>query len=388
MNSPRVAQLVFLVALLIAVGCNGRSYQVASPVIGPVPPREVAAQSPTDKPKPGKPTLTQQASITQVGHAEQQPLGMTDVIAEVNGEPILAHEVLDKYQRQFAAAKQQGIPNADLRKYQMKYIKDDLPKIIQETLMVDAMKTTMKPEQLKSVEAQLDKFFEVQVQRLMVSSGAKSPTELEGGLQSQGMSLVTMRKSFGDQQLVGQYLRSKMGAEPTASREEMLARYDADIDTFTEASEVKWQQIDVSYQVHNGQDEAEAAAQKLLKQIRSGALTFDDAAHDKSDSLLAKSGGHADWTNPESLADADVKLALTTLDVNEISDVIRTAEGCCRIVKVTGRHETRVIPFNEVQKELHDRIVKDKKSAVEVEVLKKLKETAVIHSILDEEDAG
>ena len=55
---------------------------------------------------------------------------------------------------------------------------------------------------------------------------------------------------------------------------------------------------------------------------------------------------------------------------------------------VTGRHEARVIPFNEVQKELHDRIVKDKKEAIGKVVLEELKAEAVIHTILDEADAG
>ena len=390
MNSPRVAILICLAALLSTAGCNGRSYQVSSPVIGPVPPRESVAKvdrkGATAKTKSKKSNLTQTASVEQVSLEEKQPLSMTDVIAEVNGEPILAHEVLDRYAPQFAIAKEKGAPPKDIRKFQLMKIKEDLPGVIDQTLMVDAVKTNMKPEQLKGIEAQLDKFFEAEVQRLMVSQRCGSPTELEALMQSQGMSLVTARKNFGDKQLAGQFLRQKMGAEPTASREEMRERYELDIDTFTENPEVKWQQFEQSYAAHNGVEGAEAAAQKLLQQIRSGEITFDDAAHDHSDSPLASSGGHSDWTNPESLADEDVKSALTTLDVNEVSDVIPT-KSACLVVMVTGRHEARVIPFNEVQKELHDRIVKDKRTVIGEGVLKKLKETAVVHSILEDERA-
>ena len=391
MNSCRVAITVPLLALLLAAGCNGRSYQVASPVIGPVPPRvpasEVARNTPASPTKRGPPALTQEASLQQVAFEETQPLGMTDVIADVNGEPILAHEVLDRYASQLAQAKQQVKP-AQIRKAQMEMIKKDLPNLIEQTLMVDSVKQGMKAEQLTSVEAQMDKFFEGEVERLMKVTHTGSPTELEGVLQAQGLSLVTLRKQFGDRQLAGQFMRGKMGVEPTASREEMLARYEQDVDSFTESEEIKWQQIDVAYDAHGGDvDETEAAAQLLLKQIRSGAISFDDAAHDKSDSALASKGGHWDWTQPDSLADADVKAALLSLSLNEVSDVIPTKTACI-IVMVTGRHEAREIPFNEVQKELHDRIVKDKKEAIGKVVLEELQAEAVIHTILDEADAG
>ena len=389
MKSARLSIASLSLALLLAVGCNGRSYKVASPVIGPVPPRipvsEVAENSPSAISRGGKSVRAQDVAIERVAYAETQPLAMTDVIAEVNGEPILAHEVLDRYAPQLAEAKQKLKPE-QLRKAQFELIKKDLPNVIEQTLMVDSIKQTMKPEQLTSVEAQMDTFFEAEVDRLMKVTGAGSPTELEGILQAQGVSIVTLRKQFGDRQLAGQYMRSKMGSEPTASREEMLARYEEDVKSFTEAEEVKWQQIDIAYDVHGGVEAAEAAGQKLLQQIQSGAITFDDAAHDKSDSPLSSKGGHRDWTQPSSLADADVKEALMSLDLNAISDVIATKSACV-IVMVTGRHEARVIPFNEVQKDLQNRIVKDKKEALAKVALKDLMAEAVVHTILDEAGA-
>ncbi len=395
MNSHRFAIAVPLLALLFAAGCNGHSYHVSSPVIGPVPPRvlvsEVAQNSRTAKTKKGQPVRGQNGEIQTVSSSsdpETQPLGLTDVIADVNGEPILAHEVLDRYAQQLAEGKKQMKPE-QFRITQLELIKRDLPGIIEQTLMVDSVKQNMKPEQLTSIEAQIDKFFEQgEVERLMKVTGTGSPTELESALQSQGQSLVNIRKHFGDRQLASQFMRTKMGAEPTASREEMLARYEQDkASSFTEAEEIKWQQIDVSYDTHGGTDGGEAAAQKLLKQIHSGAITFDEAAHTKSDSALASKGGHWDWTQPSSLADADVKAALLSLDVNAVSEVIPTQTACI-IVMVTGRHEARVIPFNEVQTQLHDRIVKDKKIAIGAEVLKKLMAEGVVHTILDEDWDG
>ena len=386
MNFSRVAITFCVSVLLIATGCNGRSYQVSSPVLGPVPPRvssaEVAERGSQKKSSNGKAVRGQNAGIERVSYDEKQPLRMTEVIAEVNGEPILAHEILDRYAPQM---NKQKLKPEQMRKAQLELIKKNLPNVIDQTLMVDSIKTNMKPEQLKAVEAQMDKYFEGEIQKLMKTTNAGSPTELEAILQANGTSLVTLRKNFGDRQLAGQYMRTKMGTEPTASREEMRIQYEQDIATFTESEEVKWQQIDIDYKAHGGVEGAEAAAQELLAQIRSGEITFDAAAHGKSDSPLASSGGHSDWTNPESLADADMKAALKSLEVDGISEVIPTKTACV-ILMVTGRHEARVIPFNEVQKELHDRVINERKKVTGDEVMKALKATAIIHTILDDEE--
>lgn len=388
MNSLRLTIAIPLLALLLAAGCSGRSYQASSPVIGPVPPRVLASEGDQDsraaKTRKDKSARGQNGDIKTVSTTdpETQPLGMTDVIANVNGEPILAHEVLDRYAPQLAQAKPKMKPE-QYRSAQLEMIKKDLPSLIEQTLMVDSVKQNMKPEQLTSVEAQMDKFFEAEVERLMKVTGTGSPTELEAVLQSQGLSLSTLRKQFGDRQLAGQFMRTKMGAEPTASREEMRARYEQDVESFTEAEEIKWQQIDISYAAHGGADEAEAAAQKLLRQIRSGAISFDEAAHTKSDSALASKGGHWDWTKPDSLSDADVKEALLGLELDSVSDVIPTKTACI-IVMLTGRHEARVIPFNEVQNELQDRIVKDKKLELGETVMKELMAEAVVQTILED----
>lgn len=367
-------------------GCNGRSYQVSSPVLGPVPPRDIGKTISKLNENTGlaKKARAQDPAIETVSHEEVKPLQMTDVVAEVNGEPILAHEVLDRYADKLAEA-QAAVKSEKYREMQLELVKRELPTLIERTLMVDAMKQTMKPDQLKQVDAQLDKFFEAEVERMMKSSDSRSPTELESRLQAQGMSLVTLRKQFGNNQLAGQYLRSRLGKDPTASREEMRALYEEEkATTYTEKAEIKWQQIELAYEVRGGIDQAEAAGRKLLKEIRAGKITFDEAAHSQSDSPIASRGGHLDWTQPESLADEDMRAALTALELNEISDLIPLRSSFA-IVMLTGRHKARVIPFNEVQNELHDKIVKQKKDAVMEQVIKELKSDAVIRTILDEE---
>ena len=392
MHSPRNMFFICVTTLLLAAGCKGgRSYQVASPVLGPVPPRVAQTDSDDDdtgKASSKKSVRGQDQDIENVSYdaVSDQPLSMTDVIAEVNGEPIFAHEVLDRYAAKFNENKHKVKPEM-IRQAQMELIKKDLSPIIDQTLMVDAIKTNLKADQLKTIDDQMDKYFQGEIDRLMKVTHAGSPTELESILQAHSTSLVTMRKNFGDRQLAGQYLRTKMGEEPAASREEMRSYYEENKEKYSESEEIKWQQIDITYAKHGGVDEAEAVAQALLDEIREGKLSFDDAAHDKSDSPLASSGGHSDWTKPKSLADKDLRDALTSLQVNQVSELIPTKKSFL-IVMLTGHHEARDIPFNEVQKEIHDLIVREKKDKAAKEIVAKLREEAVIHTILDDEDSG
>ncbi len=183
----RTLAVVVLLLSALAAGCNGRSYQVASPVLGPVPPRDVAKTIAKLNENTGlkNKVRAQDNEIAMVAHQEIVPLQMTDVVAEVNGEPILAHEIFDRYGDKLKQAEEQ-LKVEEFRKIQLELVEKELPTLIERTLMVDAMKQTMKPEQLEQVDAQLDKFFEAEVQRMMQQSNSKSPTELESQLQRQG----------------------------------------------------------------------------------------------------------------------------------------------------------------------------------------------------------
>lgn len=387
MNCCRSLVVAPILALMMTVGCTGRSHQVANPVLGPVPPRIPLAQTEQEA-DPSQPSIRSQNSGVQMAsfNDESLPLEMTDIIAEVNGEPILAHMVLDRYSREIQQLKQQSKP-AKVREYQLSKIEKDLPALIDQTIMVDALKQTMKPEQLKSIEDQLDKYFEQEVQDLMKKTNTGSPTELEGVLQTQGLSLVTLRQQFGDRQLAGQYMRGKLDFEPTVSHDELTERYQQNIDEYTQKPEVKWQQIDFEYQKHGGVEQAEAAAAQLLREIQAGQISFDDAAHDRSDSPLADQGGHRDWTNPENLVDTDLQHVLNQLEIQAISAPI-SSKNACLLVMVTGRREARTIPFHEIQTELKATMAQEKKQARGQAIINDLKSHAVIHSILDQPISG
>lgn len=390
MHSPRKIIFICVTALLIAAGCKGgRSYQVASPVLGPVPPRVAQADSGDDgtgKASTKKSVRGQNHDIENVSfdNVSKQPLSMTDVVAEVNGEPILAHEIFDQRYSVELNKRKHTMKPEQLRQIQMEIIAKELPLRIDQTLMVDAIKSNLKTEQMKGIDDQMDKYFQGEIDRLMKATNTGSPTELETVLQANGTSLVTMRKNFGDNQLARQYLRTKIGEDPKASREEMQLYFEEHREKYTESEEIKWQQIDISYAQNGGVDKAEAVAQALLDEIREGTISFDEAAHKRSDSPLASSGGHSDWTKPKSLADKDLRHTLTLLEMNEVSELIPTKKAFL-IVMLTGHHEARVIPFGEVQKEIHDLIVKEKRDKLAKEVVSKLRETAVIHTILDAE---
>src|SRR5262249_54072550 len=155
----------------------------------------------------------------------KMPLPASAVIARVDGQPILASEILDVYSGQLkqydailSAGQAQGQideanRNIQFRKAQESIIRKDLPKMIEQTLMVNAVKSKLKKENLDSLEKQIDVFFEKQVEDMKVKAKVGSTAELEAYLQQQGMSLEMMRKVISEKAISQEFVKAKIGQD-------------------------------------------------------------------------------------------------------------------------------------------------------------------------------
>src|SRR5690606_28948114 len=117
-------------------------------------------------------------------------------------------------------------------------IQRDLPKLIEQSLMVSAVKAKLKKEQLEQVEKQMDAFFDMHVETLKTQFKVGSAAELEALLQEQGMSLETMRRMFGERSLAAEYVKARMGDAPPITRQELLAQYNANLKEYAQPARV------------------------------------------------------------------------------------------------------------------------------------------------------
>ncbi len=374
----------------VLTGCGGRSYKVDHPVVGPVPPRMPRERSMAMA--DDEPTARGQSDGVQLvssGADATRALEMTDVVATVNGKPILVAAVLGASRAKVESIQKQ-MPPAQFRQLQEQTIREQLPSHIEQAMMVAVMQTKLKAEQTKSVNSQIDILFEKQLEEMRAGMEQQlgrpcSLADLEADIQRQGLTIGMMRKMFGDKALAQQYMLGKLEKAEPIGRPELLAAYRERVDEFSTPPAVKWQQIQVSYRNFADRAEARQHAEAALAELRRG-VSFSDVAAKFSDGPDAADGGIWDWTQYESLL-TELQGALSKLPPQTPSEIIATANGL-QIVQVVERRAKVTRPFEEVQEQIREEIADARHKARVAEILKELRSECVVTTMFDEPEGS
>ena len=308
-----------------------------------------------------------------------------DVAARVNGNPIFVSEVIERYRPQLEAQKAQASPS-DYQRLLRSLLEQELPAFIEQALVLDAARAQFKQEQWDELQDKLDEFFySDEVPSLQQRLKVSSLREVEIKMQEVGTSLATYRRVWGERQIAGQWVSEKL-PDATASRQELLEEYESRIDEYREPEQVKWQQCWISIAESGGPDGARKRVQQVIADLKAG-QSFDDVIAQHSDGPRAADRGQWDWTQTSSLADERLKETLTGLQLNQIGPVLEDERGF-RIVKLTGFRPAQVKPFEEVQAELREAIVQQKRADAAQQVIDELKAKAQIDTILESPTAN
>jgi parvulin-like peptidyl-prolyl isomerase len=382
-----MVRLLVLTLLAAAfTGCGGRSYKVDHPVVGPAPPRVAAgkalAMADGEAQARGQSGDVQLVSTNADGNP---PLEMTDVVATVNGKPILVATVLGPSRAQVEAIRKK-IPPAQFRQVQEHALREQLPAHIEQAMMVSVMEKKLTSEQTKAVNTQIDKLFDMQLEdmRSNMEKQLKRPcslADLEADIQRQGMTLAVMRKMFADKAIAQQYMMGKLEKAEPVGRPELLAAYHERAAEFTEPAAIKWQQIQVSFKNFDNDAEAQQRARAAMNELRQG-VSFSDVAKKYSDGPDSANGGIWDWTQAESLL-TELQEPLSKLPPKTPSQIITTPTAL-QIVQVVERREAKTKPFEEVQEQIRKDITEARHKARVKEVLEELRQECVVTTIFDD----
>ncbi len=319
--------------------------------------------------KPGQPEIDLAAF--------ERAVNGTEVVALVNGEPIFASDVLDRYGPQLKVAFARTTPE-QFQKLRRALIERDLKDHIERRLLATALKAELNEDQIDQVYEQLDKYFEQEVERLKQKLHASSKAELEEKLQQQGTSLATLRDQFINQQLAVEFVRSRTKTPTAFSRSELMEYYRQHQDEFSVPARVRWQQIRISFRKHGGKSAALKVLERCVQDLRNG-VPFEEVARRYSDGPTAEQGGFWDWTRRGSLADSRIEDALFTLPVGKISQVF-TDKSSFQLVRVVEREEATVRPFEEVQDEIRRKLQQHQQQKARQRLLQEIYRSAVIET--------
>ncbi len=326
--------------------------------------------------KEGAASAVQLASDTAESGDDTQVFNAR-VIATVNGAPIFAGDVLDRYGDYLRTARTK-LPPEDYIKLREAIIQRDLRGHIERRLLVERMRSGMKPDQAKQFEQYIDKLFETEVANLKGTLKALTRTELELALKERDSSLATVREAFATNRMAMEYLATKIERPPAPTRPELVAYYQEHLDDYAIPPRVKWQQIQVSWDGRTTRNEARAKIVQAQQELQKG-VPFEAVAKKFSDGPTATEGGHWDWTQNGSLAETKLEEQLFSQPVGKVSDVWE-GKNAFHLIRVVDRQTESRQPFAEVQDAIEEKLTNDRQKNLPQDFVKKLFDEAIIET--------
>ena len=327
------------------------------------------------------PGIGQAAQVgTAVSAAEAFQPGQ--VVALVGGEPIFVadmmleiNQILDKYMP--------GAPPAIRQREQGNVVRALVNKYVDQRLMaVDTKRNLPDKVTWEGITQQAEKDFDKKaLPLLMEKSGAKTPAEYDANLRVMGSSLRKMRQSWSEEQIIRYFVSQKVKTEPTVTRDEMLAEYEAHREEYHREARCRWEELMIRFDKCATREQAQSQIVELGNQVVYGAA-LAAVAEKGSHGFTAHRGGSYEWTTKGSLVNKSVEAAIFKLPLNELSEIIESDLGL-HIVRVVEREEDRYVPFVEVQSEIKEKLINQKREASFQEHVAKLREVIPVEYLVD-----
>ena len=403
--------LLIIVSSIVPMGCNGLQKKHDNPVMVQAPRRIDRLESDETETKYADSSDADSvlkedegSDITQVRNSlgenswkkwdDDTTIFNSQVAATVNGAPILNGDVLDRYAGYLISVREQmqemakdpkkvppgqPVPTPEsFVKFRQMLIQRDIAPYIQKKILVEQMKRSLKPDQMKQMNGHIDQLFEKEIEKLKRDLNVTNKTELELALNKKGTTLQNVKDNFALERLSIEYLVAKSDKPDPIERPDLIAYYQENTDKFNESAKVKWQQIQVAITPTVNKAAAQAKLEQAIEELNRG-VSFDKVAKKYSDGLTAKEGGAWDWMEAGNLADTKLEQKLFEMPVNQLSDIHEGREALS-VVRVIDRKKAGRQPFEEVQEQIRAILTEEQNRNRSKRLLTELFSRAVIES--------
>jgi parvulin-like peptidyl-prolyl isomerase len=250
-------------------------------------------------------------------------------------------------------------------------------------LIYQDFRRTVPAENLPHVEEQLGRDFEqTGLPELLKREGVQTRQDLEWKLRAKQSSIEREKRIYCEKMIANQWIFHELNMDKEVTHDQMLEWYQAHVTEFDKPARARWEELMVSFSRYKSPAEAYAALAQMGNQVLAGA-PLAEVAKARSDGLTATSGGRHDWTARGSLASDRLDEALFTLPLGQLSPIIEGATGD-HIIRVTERQPATRTPFAESQKEVREKIRKERINKQQREYLAKLHRQFPVWTIFDE----
>lgn len=381
----RPTGLIFqvLVAASFLVGCQGKSLVDSDPVFSKAPPRRslsnqaTVAQTETDKAE----SVVKTVSYDMESEA---PLTGNTVVAEVNGTPIFVDDLIGSVR--LALEDRDEIPAEQKRRIMLAQIERGLDRHIDQQIVLQALNAAIPEDRQQLVEASLAEVFESEVLgKIRKDKNVTTEKELQAVLGEEGLSIELLREAFFRVQKVNGFLSQRATAPDKIDRADLVKFYKENIDQFTTKERVRWQELVLKYDYHDGKQNTAKEMMDLIQQLKSG-TAFGELAVKYSDALSAEKKGDMGWLLPGTLADKELEQELWSIPSGQTTKIYER-NNQLELYRVVEHQQAKTSSLQEVQHEIEE-ILKDQKFKDSRQaVLDDLKKNANVTTIFDDQVA-
>jgi peptidyl-prolyl cis-trans isomerase SurA len=212
-----------------------------------------------------------------------------------------------------------------------------------------------------------------------------SLSDLETALRAKGSSLDRERKIFQEQFIAQQWAQQQIKPDDAEiTHQDLIDWYQAHLKDFEQQPRVRWEELAITFARHPNDPEhreAYAALAALGNRVIAGA-SLAEVARSASDGATAHQGGKWDWTHRDSLDSKTINDALFSLPPGQLSPILEAADGF-HIVRVVERQELTRTSFLDAQKDVKEKIQKDRFEKKYKEYVEELRKKFPIWTVFD-----
>ena len=335
-------------------------------------------------------------SITPTISAEAKPIEGSQIVARVDGQVILASDVLWQV-NQIIAVNRDKIPPDQIEVARQALLRQQVMGSIDRKLLFADFRRTVPAENMPKIEETISEPFEAtEVPRLIKLLKVNDRVELDARLKESGTSVKDVQRQFTEQTIAGEWMRQRTPKPKPISHEAMLAYYNDHLKEYENPAQARWEEIMVRFDRCGGdRDAAWKALAEMGNEVWQAASAnptlrgpvFGGVAKAKSHGFTAADGGVHDWTKLGDLKCEAMNEALATLAPGQLSDGIESEQGF-HIVRVLERKEAGRTPFTEAQAKIRETLEQEQKQALVAAEIAKLRKTARVWTVFDGEING
>ena len=321
----------------------------------------------------------------------------TELVGGVGNEQILAGDVLPMVEQEvgrilqkMAPEQRQAVRASELSQVRATLLKRMLTPVIRNKLLyVDFLRDGAQnagdklDQQLEHIHERVDAEFEKsQVPHLMTSLKATSRAELEASLRRVGSSLKGQQQLFREQVMGMQMRQRYVTKNPQISLEQLLTRYQENIEEFQIQPKARWEQLTVLLSRFASREAAYNDLVDMGNRVFFGA-SFAEIAKLRSHGLNARDGGYHGWTAQGSLVSDVIDQALFSLPTNELSPILEDESGF-HIIRLLERVDGGRVRFRDAQEQIKDDLQEEHRQQEWEEYLTRLRREIPVWTVFDD----